>query len=183
MSARVSSFKSEFRTFIDPVSVYFLELPRPVKRLLVVWLDVCFCALAVWLAYYLRLGEFIDLSYRDEWFEGANFAIVAAILLTLPIFIRGGLYRAVFRYSSWPALVAIGRAVAIFGLCYACIFTVIGINGVPRTVGIIQPILLLFFVGASRAFARLWLGNLYKALLGQSTKSRVLIYGAGHAGQ
>ena len=183
MSARVSSSKSELRTFIDSVSVYFLELPRLVKRLFVVWLDVCFCALAVWLAYYLRLGEFIDLSYQDQWFEGATFAIVAATFLALPIFIWAGLYRAVYRYSSWPALLAVARAVGVFGTFYASIFTVIGIDGVPRTIGILQPILLLFFVGASRAFARFWLGEHYKTLLDQSTKPRVLIYGAGHAGQ
>jgi hypothetical protein len=37
-----------------------------------------------------------------------------------------------------------------------------GVEGVSRTVGLIQPILLLMLVGASRAAARVWLGGLYR---------------------
>jgi FlaA1/EpsC-like NDP-sugar epimerase len=36
----------------------------------------------------------------------------------------------------------VARAIGTYGLLYASIFTAIGISGVPRTVGIIQPILL-----------------------------------------
>ncbi|MDA0237906.1 MAG: nucleoside-diphosphate sugar epimerase/dehydratase, partial [Proteobacteria bacterium] len=70
-----------------------------------------------------------------------------------------------------------------YGLLYAWIFTVIGIQDVPRTVGIIQPILLLLFVGASRALARIWLGDQYQSILKRAARSKVLIYGAGSAGR
>ena len=50
-------------------------------------------------------------------------------------------------------------------MIYALIFTAIGIQGVPRTIGLIQPILLLLLVGASRALARFWLGGLYQSHL------------------
>jgi FlaA1/EpsC-like NDP-sugar epimerase len=66
---------------------------------------------------------------------------------------------------------------------YASIFTAIGISGVPRTVGIIQPILMLIFVGASRALARIWLGDQYMSILRQALRPRVLIYGAGKTGR
>jgi FlaA1/EpsC-like NDP-sugar epimerase len=94
-----------------------------------------------------------------------------------------GLYRAIFRYSGWPALLAVARATSIYGLLYASIFTAIGVAGVPRTVGIIQPILLLLFVGASRALARVWLGDQYLSILKQTTRPKVLIYGAGSTGR
>ena len=55
--------------------------------------------------------------------------------------------------------------------------------GVPRTVGIIQPILLFLFVGASRSAARFWLGGGYSSLLRVSLRKRVLIYGVGSAGR
>lgn len=139
--------------------------------------------LTVWLAYYLRVGEFISLSSQTEFAVGANLAIGVSVVLSLPIFLVAGLYRAVFRYSSWPALLTVAWAVGLFGIFFAVIFTVIGIDGVPRTVGIIQPILLLFFIGASRAFARFWLGDQYRRFLGQAARQKVLIYGAGHAGQ
>ena len=71
----------------------------------------------------------------------------------------------------------------MYGVLYASIFTAIGVAGVPRTVGIIQPILLLLFVGASRALARVWLGDQYQSFLKQSARPRVLIYGAGSSGR
>ena len=165
------------------LSRHLLKLPRAIKRLLVLLLDASLCVLTVWLAYYLRLGEFISLSSQTELAVGATFAIGISIVLSLPIFLVAGLYRAVFRYSSWPALLSIAWAVGLFGIFFAVIFTVIGVDSVPRTVGIIQPILLLFFVGASRALARLWLGDQYRGVLGRAARQKVLIYGAGHAGQ
>ena len=154
-----------------------LRLPRSIKRFVVLCTDTSLCVLSVWLAYYLRLGEFIALT------GNALAAAAAAIIIALPIFIISGLYRAIFRYSGWPALLSVTRAILIYGLIYASIFTAIGITGVPRTVGIIQPILLLLFVGASRALARLWLGDQYQSLLKKANRPKVLIYGAGESGR
>ena len=39
-----------------------LALSRPLKSGLVLALDVLLCVLAVWLAFYLRLGYFVPLS-------------------------------------------------------------------------------------------------------------------------
>jgi FlaA1/EpsC-like NDP-sugar epimerase len=57
------------------------------------------------------------------------------------------------------------------------------VASVPRTIGIIQPILLLLFVGASRALARVWLGNQYLNILKKASRPKVLIYGAGSTGR
>jgi FlaA1/EpsC-like NDP-sugar epimerase len=75
------------------------------------------------------------------------------------------------------------RAVSVYGLLYSAIFTAIGLNEVPRTVGIIQPILLLLFVGASRALARIWLGDRYQNILKRASRPKVLVYGAGRTGR
>lgn len=158
-------------------------LPRTVKRLIVVFLDSCLCILSVWLAYYLRIGEFVSFSPDSPWGEGAIWASAAAIFLAIPIFLVNGLYRAVFRYSGLPAMLAVGRATAEYGILYAILFTVIGMAGIPRTIGIIQPILLLLFVGTSRATARMWLGEQYLHMRRASSRSRALIYGAGIAGR
>ncbi|MDT8993082.1 nucleoside-diphosphate sugar epimerase/dehydratase [Curvibacter sp. APW13] len=154
-----------------------LALPRAAKRLIAVSVDMGLCVLTVWLAYYLRLGEFVALSGRALWAAGASIA------LALPVFIVSGLYRAIFRYNGWPALLAVARAIGIYGLLYFAIFTAVGVAEVPRTVGIIQPILLLLFVGASRAFVRVWLGDQYQFILKQAKRPKALIYGAGATGR
>ena len=154
-----------------------LALPRWAKRCVVLALDTALCVLTVWFAYYLRLGEFVALS------GGAFWAVVTSFGIALPIFIVSGLYRAIFRYSGWLALLAVARAVGIYGLLYASVFTAIGVAGVPRTVGIIQPILLLLFVGSSRALARVWLGDQYLSILKRASRPKVLIYGAGTTGR
>ncbi len=154
-----------------------LALPRWAKRVVVLALDTALCVLTVWLAYYLRLGEFVALSGNAFW------AVVISIGIALPIFVVSGLYRAIFRYSGWPALLAVARAISIYGLLYVSVFTAIGIQEVPRTVGIIQPILLLLFVGASRALARIWLGDQYQNILKHASRPKVLVYGAGQTGR
>jgi FlaA1/EpsC-like NDP-sugar epimerase len=154
-----------------------LALPRWAKRFVVLGVDTALCVLTVWLAYYLRLGELVALS------GNALLAAVTSVGLALPVFIISGLYRAIFRYSGWPALLAVARAIAVYGLMYASLFTAIGVQDVPRTVGIIQPILLLLFVGASRALARIWLGDQYQSILKHASRPKVLIYGAGRSGR
>jgi FlaA1/EpsC-like NDP-sugar epimerase len=154
-----------------------LALPRVAKRIIALLTDMGLCVFSVWLAYYLRLGEFVSLSGNALW------AVGGSVVLALPIFVVSGLYRAIFRYSGWPAVVTVARAVGIYGLLYASIFTAIGLNDVPRTVGLIQPILLLLFVGASRVLVRVWLGDRYRSIIKRGARPKVLIYGAGSAGR
>jgi FlaA1/EpsC-like NDP-sugar epimerase len=154
-----------------------LNLPRVAKRLVVLATDASLCVLTVWLAFYLRLGDFVSLSGPP------SKAALYSIALALPIFMIGGLYRAIFRYSGGPAFMAIARATAIYGLLYAALFTAFSFDGVPRTVGLIQPILLLLAIGTSRAAAGYWLGGAYKNRLKRSTLPKVLVYGAGNSGQ
>ncbi|RAM61669.1 capsular biosynthesis protein [Herbaspirillum rubrisubalbicans] len=160
-----------------------LALPRPIKRIVALTVDLSLCLLTTWLSFYLRLGEVISVTRQSDWGQGLLMAALASCLIALPIFIVSGLYRAIFRYSGWPALQTVGRAVGVYGMLYVSLFAVIGVNGVPRTIGIIQPILLLFLVGASRALARVWLSDQYLRILKQAARPKVMIYGAGEAGR
>lgn len=158
-----------------------LGLPRIAKRLVVLLVDASLCTMTVWLAFYLRLGEWLILAGDTTWHPG--WAIGISLVFALPIFVTQGFYRAIFRYSGWSALMTVAKAVGVYGLLYATVIMVIGVPGVPRTIGIIQPILLLLAVGASRAFARYWLGGLYQSQLKRAALPKVLIYGAGSAGR
>ena len=174
---------SSIRRPMAQLAVPVLAMPRAFKILVVMSVDISLCILTVWLAYYLRLGEFISLTGESEWTFGAYMAAGISIVLAVPIFISSSLYRAIYRYSGWPALLAVTRAVGIYALFYGALITLYGVDGVPRTIGIIQPILLMLFVGASRAVARIWLGDQYQIILRQAYRSRVLIYGAGSSGR
>jgi FlaA1/EpsC-like NDP-sugar epimerase len=154
-----------------------LGIPRVQKRAVALLADAILCVSTVALAYYLRVGFWV-FPQGNQWLSYAM-----ALILALPIFVASGFYRAIFRYAGWGALMAVVRACAIYGLAYAAIFTAIGFTNIPRTIGIIQPILLLVAIGASRAIVRYWLGGGYHRIRRFGKRKQVLIYGAGSAGR
>jgi len=158
-----------------------LTLPRSVKRAVAVLVDTCLCVLTVWLAFFLRLDEWVPLIGHEFW--RAETAALISIALALPIFIKNGLYRVIFRYSEMMAVRSIVVAMSLYALFYFSIISIVGFTGIPRTVGIIQPILLFLAICASRLFASFWLGGAYKNIIKKVSRPKVLIYGAGNAGR
>lgn len=158
-----------------------LNLPRVIKRLAVLLLDIFLCIFTVLGAFYLRLGQWIPIFGDDDW--NASIVILAAILLGVPIFIGFGLYRQIFRYSGISALTRIAQAMCLYALIFIFIFTVFGVKGVPRTIGFIQPMILFLFIALSRFLASYWLSSSYRKRLRREKIPRVLIYGAGDAGR
>jgi FlaA1/EpsC-like NDP-sugar epimerase len=158
-----------------------LALPRLAKRLVAVSVDMSLCVLTVWLAFYLRLGEWVPIQGHPQW--KPMLAASVSMVLALPIFVTQGFYRAIFRYSGWPALMTVAKAMALYGLLYFTVITAYGFEGIPRTLGLIQPMLLLLAVGSSRALARYWLGGSYHNRLRLAALPKVLVYGAGDAGR
>jgi len=147
---------------------------RAHKQAVVVALDVVLAVLATWLAYTLRLDAW-------HWPVGAQWWVyLLAPVLALPFFVRLGLYRAIFRYTGQAALQATALAVLLYGGVLFGLLLVMQWPGVPRSLGVLQPLLFLFLVGASRAVARLWLAGLGRGA--HTLEGRLLIYGAGTAG-
>ena len=140
--------------------------------------DVLICGVSVWLAFGLRLDQW-SLFHGEQWMVFA-----AAIVFSFPLFIVFGLYRAIFRYVGSAAFVSITHAFIIYTGIIFCTFTLFGVDDVPRSIGVIQPILLFIGIGISRYFVRYWLGNINNV---QKSFYRVqpiaLIYGAGSAGR
>jgi FlaA1/EpsC-like NDP-sugar epimerase len=161
----------------DKLVLPFLALPRGTKRALALLVDASLCVLTVWFSYCLRLDGWVILQ-GVEWLPA-----IVSLVVALPIFIVLGLYRAIFRYAGLSAFMTVVKAVAIYALAFMTIFTAISVPGVPRTVGILQPLLLLIAIGLSRMWTRYWLGNAYQRLLSRSALAKVLIYGAGASGR
>jgi FlaA1/EpsC-like NDP-sugar epimerase len=136
--------------------------------------DASLCLLSVWLSFYLRIGEIYTLI------NPILFAAFVSVALLIPLFTALDIYRVIFRYSGFSSMLNILKAMVIYGFVYACIFTVVGYEAVPRTVGLIQPIVLFILVAGLRALPRIWMQSAYFAV---DDVPRVLIYGAGSAGR
>lgn len=148
--------------------------PRWLKRSVVMALDVLLALVATWIGFSLRYEVW-------HWPSGQQWWLYALTpLLAIPIFIRFGLYRAIFRFTGQAALQATARAVVLYGAVLLCILLWQRWLLVPRTLGVLQPLIFLLLVGASRAIARFWL---LETGPGRATVAgRLLIYGAGAAG-
>ena len=151
-----------------------LGLPRWSKQALVIAVDVTLALLATWIALGLRLDEW-RVPYGEQ-----RWVYVVAPLLAVPIFVRFGLYRAIFRYTGQAALSATANAVLLYAVLLTGVLLWQRWTNVPRTLGVLQPLVFLFLVGASRAFARFWLAGV--GFYGIRGEGRALIYGAGDAG-
>ena len=163
---------------ITAIQQSLLNLPRFVKRGMVISGDIAICGLSVWLAYGLRIDRWRILQGNEWW------ALLVAIGFAIPLFNAFGLYRAIFRYLGSSTLFSMVRVFFVYTCLYLLVFTVIGVPDVPRSFGMIQPFLLFFGVGASRYFIRHWLGginNVQKSL--HHVTPIALIYGAGSAGR
>jgi len=151
-----------------------LTWPRMVKQLTVLALDVALALASTWLAFGLRLDVWAR-PVGDQWW-----VYLVAPALAIPIFVRFGLYRAIFRYTGQAALNATAKAVLLYSLLLTAVLLWKHWLGVPRTLGVLQPLIFLILVGLSRAMARFWLAGI--PLLGSGHTGKLLIYGAGTAG-
>ncbi|MBB3102672.1 polysaccharide biosynthesis protein [Azomonas macrocytogenes] len=162
------------------------RLPRRQKRFVQLAVDVLLIWLALWLAFYLRLGAVA----RIEPFGGHAWLFAIAPCLALPLFIRFGMYRAVMRYVGSDALIAIAKAVTLASLLLALAVYWYGNSPVlvPRSMVFNYWWLSLVLLGGLRLLMRqFFLGDWYSVALPFITSRndglpRVAIYGAGCAG-
>ena len=153
-----------------------INLPRYLKIIIAIILDIGICAACTWIAFYLRLEEFIKIS------DAFVISVLISIGLAIPVFWSLGLYKSMFRFEGLTIVVPMAVATLIYGFFYFAIISIYGIQGIPRSIGVIQPLLLFFGITGSRV--------IIKNLLSRSSnnkkiknKKRVLIYGAGTAGR
>ena len=153
-----------------------INLPRYIKRIIAIILDVGICVLCTWIAFYLRLEEFIKIS------DTSILSVLISISLAIPIFWLLGLYKSMFRFEGLAIVVTIAVATLTYGFFYFIVIGIFGVQGIPRSIGIIQPLLVFFGITGSRvAIKKLF----FRSPNNKKTKNKkkVLIYGAGNAGR
>ena len=155
----------------------FLSLPRNFKNFIVICLDIFICFITLFISFYFRLGSLFQLS-------GPFYvAFICSIIFLIPIFVFFGLYKTIFRYFVLSSVRQIFKACFFYGVFYSIIFTFIGVLNVPRTIGLINPILLFIFICASRLFISGFLNAPYQSDNKKNLKPIALVYGAGSAGR
>mgnify|MGYP001292589942 CR=1 FL=1 len=152
----------------------FLELPRQIKVILMVFIDSTLCSLSIWFSYYLRLGNF---QTPIEWML---IPIIISIIISFLIFWFLGVYKNVFRSFDIYNITKLFEAVLIYSILFFLVITIFSIEDVPRTIGFIQPILYLLLLYIVRSIFSYLLN--YDQIYLKSKKNIALIYGSGNAG-
>lgn len=148
------------------------------RRIFEVLLDVILILLAYWCAYAVKVGT---LSGSDAW---------KLFLRTLPVlvfvkmasFLVMGVYRGMWRYTSLDDLIVFAKATVLGSVLsvLAVLFT-FRFEGFSRAIFIIDGLLMFLFLAGSRMTFRLFRQVIP---VGRSIDGRrVLIYGAGDAGE
>ncbi|MEM7209849.1 MAG: nucleoside-diphosphate sugar epimerase/dehydratase [Pseudomonadota bacterium] len=165
-----------------------IRLDRNVKRAIAVCADVVVLSTVMASAIYIRLFD----GFLAAW-DSYVWLILAAPLVSIPVFIRFGLYRAVLRYIGREAVITVFNAVTLSSLLMALVifFASRSIDVVvPRSTVLNFWLMTLVAVGAVRYLARQILvkGSFsFDFTSGQRNRSAfsttpVAIYGAGTAG-
>ena len=150
---------------------WLLALPRSAKRIISVVIDTLFLTMSLLLSFVLTQNG--DISQ----FQLMVLAFVITLPLTLLIFTKLGLYRAVIRYVGQHALGAVIFGIIGSGVILALLFAVLGVHDKTNMV-VVYALLALVTSGGVRLGARLLLRP-----NNNSHKTRVLIYGAGSSGR
>ena len=148
------------------------------RRILMVFLHDVGAAAAAWmLAHWLRFNMSIPPGYLEAMWN----TLAWVVPLQAIVFWAFGLYRGMWRYASLQDLKRLLAAIAVSGLV-APALALLGVLSelTPRSVLILDPILLVLMMSGSRIAYRVWKEhNLYGALRDQGRP--LLVLGAGDA--
>ena len=139
--------------------------------------DILAASLA-WLgAYWLRF----NLDMPPEFQAAALSTLAWVVPLQAAVFWRFGLYRGIWRFASLPDLKRIVLAVGLAALLIPLVLILFRVSAVvPRSVLILDPLLLIVLMGGSRLAYRAWKEHRLASVLHPDSKP-VLVAGAGSA--
>lgn len=165
---------------------FLLNLPRRYKRALQVATDVLLIWFCLWLAFVVRVG------FDSAWVavHQHRWLFIAAPLITVPLCIRFGMYRAVMRYLGREALVEIAKALTLSALALALLILWMqapGVPQIPRSFVMLYWTISLLAMGGLRVLMRQYFLGDWRGVGGRWLRQhrhlpKVAIYGAGSAG-
>ncbi len=157
---------------MEPATVRaaILNLPRRVKQLISVSADALALSALLAAGYALHHGQFGPYQ-AAHWY-----LIILPSLISIPIFVRFGLYRAIIHFMGARAVFTVVKAVTLAVIALALVSLLFQSSLIPTSVLVIYWTLAIIYVGGSRLAVRAFLranGN---------SSERIAIYAAGEAG-
>ena len=147
------------------------------RTLAIILHDILAATLAWLAAYWLRF----NLAMPPEYQAAALSTLAWVVPLQAVVFWRFGLYRGIWRFASLPDLKRIVLAVGLAALLIPLVLVLFRVSAVvPRSVLILDPLLLVILMGGSRLAYRAWKEHRLASVLHPDSKP-VLVAGAGSA--
>ncbi|MCS4534054.1 nucleoside-diphosphate sugar epimerase/dehydratase [Neisseria montereyensis] len=150
-----------------------LSLPRNTKKVFFVIHDIMVIFVAFWFA------ESLKANYNNEWSSIANwFAFASTALLTILLFIKLGLYRAVTRYVSTRIL-----STAVIGCIISAVIFFISVLVFEQRLRLALPIVYFLMLVVLITSSRIILKAILADRSNRKQMTPVIIYGAGQSGR
>jgi len=145
------------------------------RRLVVFLIHLLLVMISSYFALWLRFDGLIPPATALLWFE----LLPALLFVRLVLFFPFRLYEGLWRYTSLTDLGGIiGGVLASSVVFFAVAYVALGITSYPRSVYLIDALLLTCFMSGIRLLRRV-----YREFHRLEKGSRVLVYGAGDAGE
>ena len=151
---------------------FLFNLSKFKKKIIIIFIDITFFLSSHIFSNYLRT----DKLYFDYNFY--PFLIFFSTFLYLIIFNYFNIYNSFFRNIKIETIKQITYASFIYLILFGSLTYFFKFENFPRSIGIIQPIIFLFFVILNRYLIKF----LYEKFIIYKNKPNVIIYGAGEAG-
>ena len=156
---------------------YILSLPRLTKQLIIVLIDSTLIITALIGSFSMRLGFFF-------WPSGDIFWLIfTAPIFSILAFYSFGMYKSITRYIGFQALFSLFQAVTLYAVVWGLLGYMTFIDGIPRSVIIINWMLSLILIGGSRLIALWFFAENKQIKANKNTRTNVIIYGAGSSGR
>ena len=178
--ARARGYNEEDQVLVardNPLFAFLVDFSYK-RRIFEVLLDVVLIVLAYWAAYAIKFEPFSDSPAWKLFLR----TLPVLVVVRLAAFLVFGVYRGIWRYTSMDDLLAFAKAVAAGSIVSMTIILFkFRFQGFSRAVFVIDALVMLLLLAGSRIAFRFF----RKVIPTVSTENgrRVLIYGAGDAGE
>lgn len=156
---------------------WFAHRPRNERQWMAAIIDLAMLVTAVWIAWLLRTGEWNFVG------DGPAILVIVSVFFWFPLVFWRRTYASLLRFAGGRTMAGLATTCLLLSIPTVIIFTVFGVQGVPRTMGLLLPIIFLSLLCVSRLAIRFVLTEYVALANSNEARRNVCIYGAGWAGK